>query len=74
MTLRRDGFADEGLFGGGETGRIFAQAGRADADVFDVAVVHAGEGCDSHLGDGLRIARADLADVGFVTIIGYVRL
>ncbi len=55
------------MFGGGEAGGDFAQAGGSDSDVFDEAVVCAGEGGDRYLGDGLCVACAYFADVGFVT-------
>jgi hypothetical protein len=61
--LRRDGFAGKGPFGGGETGGVFAEAGRTDSDVLD-GCFHAGYRDATEMA---WVARAYLADVGFVT-------
>ncbi len=60
----------EGLFGGVEAGGDLAEAGGSYADVGDElrhdGVVEAGEAGEGYLGDGLGVASAYLADVGFV--------
>src|SRR6266851_3017334 len=67
--LRGDGFAGQGSFGGGQAGGVFTHACGADAYVLNASSVHAGEDGDSYLGDGLCIAGAYFADVGFVTFV-----
>jgi len=62
-----DGFADERLFGGGESGGVLADACGADAYVLDVAAVYEGENGNGYFGDGLSVACANLPDIGFVT-------
>ena len=58
-----EGFALQGGFGGGAADGAVGEGGGAETDVGEFVVFDEGEAGEGDLGDGLRVAGADFADV-----------